>query len=200
MNRNESRYFNTARKMDAAFLELLEKKDYAYITVKEICAHAGVNRSTFYLHYETMDDLLTESVESLNAHFNAHMQRDAAAFAPRFQDCPFDELYLITPKYLMPYLEYIREHKRLFWTVVKNTRVLRLEETYDSLFDFVFTPILERYRVPEKDRVYIMRFYLSGLMAIFKEWLKADCEEPIENIIGIIQQCIMQSRGNAEMA
>ena len=37
MNKNESKYFNTAIKMDQAFLELLEKKDFSYITVKEIC-------------------------------------------------------------------------------------------------------------------------------------------------------------------
>lgn len=48
--------------MDEAFLTLLDKKDFAYITVKEICEAAGVNRSTFYLHYETVSDLLTESV------------------------------------------------------------------------------------------------------------------------------------------
>lgn len=29
--------------MDEAFLKVLEKKDFAYITVKEICAAAGVN-------------------------------------------------------------------------------------------------------------------------------------------------------------
>ena len=44
--------------MDEAFLSLLEKKDFEYITVKEICAAAGVNLSTFYLHYETLGDLL----------------------------------------------------------------------------------------------------------------------------------------------
>ena len=48
--------------MDEAFLILLEKKDYDYITIKEICEKAGVNRSTFYLHYETLDDLLKESL------------------------------------------------------------------------------------------------------------------------------------------
>lgn len=62
MNKNESKYFNTALKMDKAFLEILEGKDFAYITVKEICEKAGVNRSTFYLHYETIVDLLDESI------------------------------------------------------------------------------------------------------------------------------------------
>ena len=54
MNRSESRYFATATRMDEAFLALLAKKDFEYITVKEICEVAGVNRSTFYPHYETM--------------------------------------------------------------------------------------------------------------------------------------------------
>lgn len=36
MNRSESKYFNTARRMDEALLSLLEEKDFAYITVREI--------------------------------------------------------------------------------------------------------------------------------------------------------------------
>ena len=59
MNRSESRYFATAARMDEAFLTLLAKKDFEYITVKEICEVAEVNRSTFYLHYETMSDSIT---------------------------------------------------------------------------------------------------------------------------------------------
>ena len=59
MNKSESKYFATAVRMDEAFLRLLEKKDFAYITVKELCETAGVNRSTFYLHYETIADLLS---------------------------------------------------------------------------------------------------------------------------------------------
>ena len=66
--------------MDEAFLTLLEKKDFAYITVKEICETAGVNRSTFYLHYETMADLLSESVSHMNEQFLAHMEKDTDAF------------------------------------------------------------------------------------------------------------------------
>ena len=73
MNRSESKYFNTARLMDEAFIELLARKDLEFITVKEICQKAGVNRSTFYLHYETIGDLLAESVENLNQDFFERM-------------------------------------------------------------------------------------------------------------------------------
>ena len=61
MNKSESKYFNTAVKMDKALLELLEKKDFEYITIKEICDKAGVSRSTFYLHYQNTRDLLDET-------------------------------------------------------------------------------------------------------------------------------------------
>ena len=54
MNKNESKYFNTAKKMDDALLSLLEKKTFEYITIKDICEEANVNRSTFYLHYDNI--------------------------------------------------------------------------------------------------------------------------------------------------
>lgn len=50
MNEFNSKYFKTALRMDEALIALLEKKDLEYITVKEICEEADVNRSTFYLH------------------------------------------------------------------------------------------------------------------------------------------------------
>lgn len=53
MNKSESKYFHTAERMDEALLSLLLEKDFEYITVKDICACAGVNRSTFYLQCES---------------------------------------------------------------------------------------------------------------------------------------------------
>ena len=65
MNKSESKYFNTAVRMDEALISLLEKKDFEYITIKEICTAANVNRSTFYLHYENTRDLLEEAVSMI---------------------------------------------------------------------------------------------------------------------------------------
>lgn len=190
MNKSESKYFATAAKMDEAFLEILEKKDFAYITVKEICAAAGVNRSTFYLHYETLDDLLSESISHINEKFLIYMEHDTEVFVKKMKDCPLEELYLVTPEYLVPYLNYIREHKRLFKTVTENARVLKTEDTYGRMFRHVFSPILERYGVPEADRTYLMTFYIQGLMAILTEWLRNDCTDSMEHIISIINRCI----------
>lgn len=112
----------------------------------------------------------------------------------RIRECPLDELYLITPQYLMPYLNYIKENKRLFLTAVKNAKALRLDEYYDKMFRFVFVPILERYQVSDEIRKYMMSYYVQGLMAIVTQWLKSDCKEPVEQLIGIMQKCVKQKQ------
>ena len=194
MNRSESKYFNTAVRMDEAFLSLLEKKDFAYITVKEICEAAGVNRSTFYLHYETMADLLSESVSHMNEQFLTYMKKDSQTFVTKLRDCPLDELYLITPEYLTPYLSYIEQHKRLFRTATENAAVLGMDKSYDRMFRHVFTPILDRYGIPQQDRRYIMAFYIQGLMAIISEWLRNDCADSIAYVVDMIQRCVKRRR------
>ena len=194
MNKSESKYFATAARMDVAFLTLLEKKDFAYITVKEICEAAGVNRSTFYLHYETMADLLSESVSHMNEQFLTYMKKDSQTFVTKLRDCPLDELYLITPEYLTPYLGYIEQHKRLFRTATENAAVLGMDKSYDRMFRHVFTPILDRYGIPQQDRRYIMAFYIQGLMAIISEWLRNDCADSIAYVVDMIQQCVKRRR------
>ena len=194
MNKSESKYFATAARMDEAFLTLLEKKDFAYITVKEICEAAGVNRSTFYLHYETMADLLSESVSHMNEQFLTYMKKDSQTFVTKLRDCPLDELYLITPEYLTPYLGYIEQHKRLFRTATENAAVLGMDKSYDRMFRHVFTPILDRYGIPQQDRRYIMAFYIQGLMAIISEWLRNDCADSIAYVVDMIQRCVKRRR------
>ena len=180
--------------MDEAFLALLEKKDFAYITVKEICTAAGVNRSTFYLHYETVGDLLHESVEYMLRQFLDYMAHDTETFVVKLHTCPLQELYLLTPEYLTPYLNYIREHRRLFRTATENAAVLGLDRAYDQMCRHVLTPILERYGVPQEERAYRMAFSVQGLMAIITEWLRRDCADSVERIISIMQGCILPPR------
>lgn len=198
MNKNESKYFNTAVKMDKAFLELLEKKDFSYITVKEICEKAEVNRSTFYLHYETLEDLLSESVEYMNDEFREYMKQDTEVFMTQIQKCSLSELYLITPQYLTPYLSYIKKYKRLFLTGIKRAETLRLDKSYDKLFQHVISPILERYQVPVESRKYIVSFYIHGIMAIITDWIMNDCNDTIEHITAVIQLCIKQPQNDKE--
>lgn len=186
MNKSESKYFNTAIRMDKAFLSLLEKKDFEYITIKEICAHAGVNRSTFYLHYETTRDLLMETLEYINSRFLGYFTTDAAATIEKIKSGNLEELIFITPGYLIPYLEFIRDHKRLFTAALTRPEEFHVNTSFQKMLNHLFNPILERFCIPETEKSYILSFYLNGIMGIVTEWLKKDCAESVEAITSLI--------------
>lgn len=186
MNKSESKYFHTAAKMDEALLALLEKKDFEYITIKEICAKAGVNRSTFYLHYETTRDLLTETLEYMNFRFQGYFAADRMALQERLQNGKPEELMFLTPEYLMPYLAFIKDHERLFSAALKRPETFQADVSYRKMFVHLFHPIMEQFRIPEGEREYILQFYINGILGLVREWLKKGCAEPAGAIADMI--------------
>lgn len=193
MNKSESKYFNTARCMDEALIALLEQKDLEYITVKEICEKAGVNRSTFYLHYETIGDLLNEAMESVNRRFLACFAQRERDF--NIRDRKPEDLVLITEDYLRPYLQFIRENKNVYRASFRNPREMRADARFKDLKKYILEPILKKFGVREESWNYYVAYYIEGTAAIIKEWLKNDCQEPVETMITIMEECIRPDGG-----
>lgn len=50
----------TIEAIHIAFMELYGKQEYEKITVKELCAHTPVARTTFYFYYNNMDEVKNE--------------------------------------------------------------------------------------------------------------------------------------------
>ena len=194
MNKNESKYFNTAIKMDEALITLLEKKDFEYITIKEICNTAGVNRSTFYLHYDNTSDLLKETTRYIIDKHLAYYGIEQKHISLQFETCRHGELLFITNEYLVPYLTFIKDNQRLFKVSVKQFNSLNMEEVYEKMFDHIFNPILSRFHVPENQRAYVIKFYLTGVFAIVMEWIDNNCSDDMDTIIRIITDCVMGER------
>ena len=190
MNKSESKYFNTAVKMDLALISLLKKKSFEYITVTEICQTAGVNRSTFYLHYETIGDLLSETEQYLINDFLSYFSTDTQSIALNLSSCQSSELIFICDKYLTPYLSYIKDNKEVFGTALQHNKILGFEDTYKRMYQHIFQPILNRFGCPPENQAYVMMYYLNGITAIISEWLKNGCDKSITEISEIISQCI----------
>ena len=190
MNKSKSKYFNTAIKMDLALISLLKKKPFDYITVSEICEEAGVNRSTFYLHYETIGDLLDETTRYLLDDFLTYFSTSTKSIALNLMDCELNDLIFVCDKYLSPYLSYVKDHKEIFGTALVYNQTLGFEDVYKRMFDNIFDPILGRFHYPPKDRPYIMMFYLNGINAIVIEWIRNGCDKSVQEISKIISVCI----------
>ena len=60
MDRRTVRSAQSKATLKTAFLELFQTEEPDQITVVKLCEKAGLNRSTFYAHYEFMDQLIRE--------------------------------------------------------------------------------------------------------------------------------------------
>ena len=191
MNKSESKYFNTALRMDEALLALLEEKDLEYITVKEICHRAEVNRSTFYLHYETISDLVDETLGMINQRFLSYFPQQEEQVLGNMANREREELVLITPEYLLPYLRFIRDNKKVYRAAFRNPSSMQAHARYGELKQHILGPILERFEIPAAHRPYYVAYYIEGIIAIVKEWLRQDCTDEVEMIAHIIQSCVL---------
>ena len=190
MNKSESKYFNTATKMNLALISLLKKKTFEYITISEICETAKVNRSTFYLHYENITDLLNETTQYLLNDFLSYFSTDLKSISLNLGNCKSDELLFICDKYLCPYLTYIKDNKEVFGVALSHNKIFGFDDVYKRMFENIFNPILERFNYPADERKYVMMYYLNGINAIVSEWIKDDCSKPIKEISKVVSICI----------
>ncbi len=189
LNKSESKYYNTACLMNEALILLLEKKEYSFITIKEICEKAGVNRSTFYLHYNTIDDLLSETIEYVGKKIHKKFNNKVLD-KQTIENSKLEDLFLVTPEYLLPYLEFLRENKAIYKIAYSQPNVLKEQYIVSHLFKNIFEPILDRFLVPRKEQKYMMSFYLNGISAVMIEWIKNDCKVETQTILNILMKCL----------
>ena len=63
-----------------------------------------------------------------------------------------------------------------------------------TLFLSFFEKIYRKFGVPPEERAYVIKFYLTGVFAIAMEWLNNDCNDSMDFIIKIINDCVPSER------
>ena len=79
--KTDRRTLNTKTLIQESLLSLLAEKEYSQISVAELCRRAGINRGTFYLHYnnlrQVIDALFDEALSDIHSLLK-HISLDAA--------------------------------------------------------------------------------------------------------------------------
>lgn len=187
-NKKESKYYHTALLMDEALLQLLEKKDFLFITVKEVCQRAGVNRSTFYLHYENLYDLLEETIKLLNNRFVSSFPKELLV--------NLKGRVLTSKEFLIPYLNFIKENKKVYKTIHQRPDIFEVNKVFSKMYQNIFDPALESFKVREKEKKYVFEFYTKGCLGIIQKWVEDDCKDEIDLIVNIISKHTMADETN----
>lgn len=185
MKKNDGKYFYTAQLMNQALLSLLEKKDIEFIKVTEITKKAGVNRSTFYLHYDDIYDLLEETIDNLNKQFVSTFNVSTPIKIQTKKDA-----FLITDEFLIPYLNFVKKNKRVLKLIHQKPQLFQSNSAYKKMYDDIFYPAISLFEKEENKKIYYLEFFTGGVSSIIRKWLKMDCITEIEDLVWIIKKCI----------
>lgn len=148
----------TKKLLKDAILELMEARELDRITVKDICAAADVNRSTFYAHYEDSHQLLHE-IE------NDMLERMPELPIP-YANMP-DQQGL---QRLSEFLLYVQGNARLY-------RVMLVRRDGGVFFNRAVDAMMEAARRagPIRDERlarYDCAYRLNGSIGIIREWIE----------------------------
>lgn len=144
----------TKKLIKDALVELLESNHLSAISVTGICERADVNRSTFYVYYDGIPQLMRE------------LEQDALSqipVSPTLPAGPEDELFL---QLLTEFFEYVRRNGSMFSVLLRVDNVGFVERLVES--------VCASYSLAENDSPlarFGYAFCINGAVGLLRDWI-----------------------------
>lgn len=160
-----------------AFKEMICEMDYEQISIKELTERANINRKTFYLHYNTLDDLLREFQNEMAQDF---IKRTEGLERPRDMDKVTREFFLCSEE------------------MGKLGERITCSGSYHYISRRITNDIMEQsWSKGQKSNTsnpyvqnIIMTYVSQSTLAIYKQWVADGKKIPLEDIIEIAIQLV----------
>lgn len=160
-NRNAQRSINL---LEEAFTALLAVKPYDKITVSDITRKAGLNRGTFYAHFDSIDELMRQTMDDFTEKISASL------------GLTFGESFFADPMPLLTRIgEFLNDNLALTKRLVASDR---LEPFFSALFERVTEHLHERaledYPEGGGFSLKAVDFVVGGIINTYDAWLMGD--------------------------
>lgn len=173
--KTDPRVLRTRVLLRQALQELVPEKNFSSLTISQVTARAGLDRSTFYLHYPGLHALLEDCARELFAEMRAEI------YANKMAD------YRSDPSVLEPFVasvfKHLEKHHRFYKAMLGRQgdpyfRIL----FQDQLAELIFEPV-ELKDTMNKNNVQsgmTLRFFSAGFAGLASWWLEKDMPIPLE--------------------
>jgi len=167
--KNNKRYKTSSEKIETIFLTLILNNKYEDITISQICKNAEINRSTFYAHYDDINDLIIK----IEAKF-ANGMALIFDFGLRQTHEEFVEMFTFVEK------------NKYFYKAFLNIPYATLAET--NIKNQVLTNIKDKTKINKDDisLFYRASFFGAGIKEMCRLWLERDCKESPEQMAQLL--------------
>lgn len=177
--KHEITTYNTKRTLADSLKKIMRQKTFAKITVSEIIADCGVNRKTFYYHFEDIYALLKwmfeeEAIEVVK-HFDLLIDyEEAIRFVMQYVD---ENDYIISCAYDSIGRD---EMKRFFYADFVGV-VTSVIDAAESKLDTKIDPDFKKY---------VAGFYTEALSGMLIDWSKEKDKHDREKTVGYLTTII----------
>jgi len=163
MKRKESpRVRETKTLLRSALLRLLEKKPIARISVTALCDEAGVNRTTFYKYYDSVEDLYDTVMED-------HLTELGEAYKKSLEETHDLRAATITA---LRFLENNLSESRILMTSTPSTKYIG--KTERPISTDTFEEFAKQYNIPKNKLQAVLKFFSTGTFQLVRDWLFED--------------------------
>ncbi|UUZ84908.1 TetR/AcrR family transcriptional regulator [Paenibacillus sp. P26] len=183
----DPRVLRTRQLIREAFRDLLQRKGFDSITVKDIAQKATINRATFYAHYEDKYALLEEITEQ------AFRERipEQVMNAREFTDEICDGLILFTHRYIVDFYQTCRVDSKSIAAIVDEKIKKMLQQTIASI-------LLKEDNYSLADRHHtevISAMTGSAIYGAAHEWLMVGKNNRTDLLVDIVRPYVMNGLG-----
>lgn len=168
----DARIQKTNEKLRNALLGILLEKQLSEITVSEICQRAGINRNTFYSHYQSVASLMS-------------------AIETDFSEALLSELKDAMTTYhgnLMSLMDVlmttVRENRDMcIFLFSDNGSQSYLNKILDYCLPVALSDWTTATDITEEDGAMLYRFISGGAVYVISAWVRSRFSEPQESIV-----------------
>jgi AcrR family transcriptional regulator len=158
-----------------ALVQLMQENHISKISVRALCETAGINRSTFYLHYTDPYDLLAsvekEVLDNLNQHLNLQSIVDKQT---------------LSSQVMTRVLDYVKENVDLFKALLSENCDYAFQRDLMELAQVLSSQ--PNQSLDQRTIGYVKDFCLSGTISVLQKWLQEGMQESTAQISEFIVQ------------
>ncbi len=174
--RTDRRIEKTIKATETAYFELLSEKKNDRITITELADRANIDRKTFYLHYNSVDDVIDRHSRATVARIMAELE-NKGFFNDVLDVSVFFETVLAVREEELQEFEVLQDPEitALAWRHAENNLKDMLSDIAYRFFD-----------EPDPEMELSIKFYTAGIMSIFVSYIRQEIDIDPHELVRIL--------------
>ncbi|MET0959564.1 MAG: TetR/AcrR family transcriptional regulator [Psychrobacillus psychrotolerans] len=178
MKTKDLRVVKTKKAIYQALTHILKNKSLTDINVSELCRQAGVNRGTFYFHYEEVGDVFKEFFEEVILDLQeSYIEPYKYISALQLKSSAYKNL---DPKTVRIF-HHVKKYEDFYHIILSDN----VSTTYYYMFfDAIRSNFIEDSKIGEYDesKKFVYSFMTNAIIGLIIEWHRSNFEESVDDM------------------